>query len=53
LHFAISLPSKPGGYPANHSAAVFYTQKMPFGDTLHRDIRAAIYGSDYLGPRGD
>ena len=23
------------------------------GGTLHRDIRAAIYGPDYLGPRGD
>jgi CubicO group peptidase (beta-lactamase class C family) len=39
--------------PANHMAAVFFTQKMPFDGTLHRDIRAAIYGPDYLGPRGD
>jgi CubicO group peptidase (beta-lactamase class C family) len=39
--------------PANHMAAVFFTQKMPFDATLHRDIRAAIYGPDYLGPRGD
>ena len=39
--------------PANHLAAVFFTQKMPFDGTLHRDIRKAIYGADYLGPRGD
>ena len=39
--------------PANHLAAVFFTQKMPFDGTLHRDIRAAIYGPEYLGPRGD
>lgn len=39
--------------PANQLAAVFFTQKMPFDGTLHRDIRAAIYGADYLGPRGD
>jgi len=39
--------------PANHLATVFFTQKMPFDGTLHRDIRAAIYGADYLGPRGD
>jgi CubicO group peptidase (beta-lactamase class C family) len=39
--------------PANRLAAVFFTQKMPFDGTLHRDIRAAIYGPSYLGPRGD
>ena len=39
--------------PANHLAAVFFTQVMPFDGTLHRDIRKAIYGPDYLGPRGD
>jgi CubicO group peptidase (beta-lactamase class C family) len=39
--------------PANHLAAVFFTQKMPFDGTLHRDIRAAVYGPAYLGPRGD
>jgi CubicO group peptidase (beta-lactamase class C family) len=37
----------------NHMAAVFFTQKMPFDGTLHHDIRAAIYGPTYLGPRGD
>jgi CubicO group peptidase (beta-lactamase class C family) len=39
--------------PANQMAAVFFTQKMPFDGTLHRDIRAAIYGASYLGPHGD
>jgi CubicO group peptidase (beta-lactamase class C family) len=39
--------------PANHLAAVFSVQTMPFDGTLHRDIRAAIYGAGYLGPRGD
>jgi CubicO group peptidase (beta-lactamase class C family) len=39
--------------PANHLAAVFFTQKMPFDGTLHRDIRKAIYGADYAGPHGD
>lgn len=39
--------------PANQMAVVFFTQKMPFDGTLHRDIRAAIYGPGYLGPRGD
>ncbi|MDX2153711.1 MAG: serine hydrolase domain-containing protein [Bryobacteraceae bacterium] len=39
--------------PANHLAAVFFTQKMPFDGALHRDIRAAIYGPGYKGPQGD
>jgi CubicO group peptidase (beta-lactamase class C family) len=39
--------------PANRMAVVFFTQKMPFDGTLHHDIRAAIYGENYLGPRGD
>ncbi len=39
--------------PANRLAAVFFTQKMPFDGTLHRDIRKAIYGADYLGPPGN
>jgi CubicO group peptidase (beta-lactamase class C family) len=39
--------------PANHLAAVFFVQTMPFDVTLHHDIRAAIYGPDYLGPKGD
>jgi len=39
--------------PANHLAAVFFVQTMPFDGTLHHDLRAAIYGADYLGPKGD
>jgi len=39
--------------PANRLAAVFFVQTMPFDGTLHRDLRAAIYGADYLGPKGD
>jgi CubicO group peptidase (beta-lactamase class C family) len=39
--------------PANHLAAVFFVQKMQFDGTLHRDVRAAVYGPAYLGPRGD
>jgi CubicO group peptidase (beta-lactamase class C family) len=39
--------------PVNHMATVFFVQTMPFDGTLHRDIRAAIYGADYLGPKGD
>lgn len=39
--------------PANRLAAVFFTQKLPFDGTLHRDLRAAVYGPDYLGARGD
>ena len=39
--------------PANHLAAVFFTQKMPFDGTLHRDIRKAVYGADYLEPPGN
>jgi CubicO group peptidase (beta-lactamase class C family) len=39
--------------PANHLATIFFVQTMPFDGTLHRDIRAAIYGAGYLGPRGD
>lgn len=39
--------------PANRLAAVYFVQLMPFDGTLHRDIRAAIYGPDYRGPKGD
>jgi CubicO group peptidase (beta-lactamase class C family) len=39
--------------PVNRLTAVFFTQKMPFDGTLHHDIRAAVYGSDYMGPQGD
>ncbi len=39
--------------PANHMAVVFFVQTMPFDATMHHDIRAAIYGPTYLGPKGD
>jgi len=39
--------------PANDMAAVFFVQVMPFDGTLHHDIRAAVYGSSYLGSLGD
>jgi len=35
--------------PLNGMAVVFLTQKIEFDGTLHRDIRAAIYGADYDG----
>jgi hypothetical protein len=34
-------------------AVVFFVQVRPFDGTLHHDIRAAVYGADYLGPPGD
>jgi CubicO group peptidase (beta-lactamase class C family) len=39
--------------PANDLTAVFFVQSMPFDMTLHRDIRRAVYGDSYLGPKGD
>lgn len=39
--------------PANRLAAVFFVQKMPFDGSLHHDIREAVYGKGYLGPKGD
>ncbi len=39
--------------PANDMVVIFATQKLPFDGTLHRDIRAAVYGANYLGPAGD
>jgi CubicO group peptidase (beta-lactamase class C family) len=39
--------------PANRLTAVFFVQSMPFDGTLHRDIRRAVYGPNYLGPKGD
>jgi CubicO group peptidase (beta-lactamase class C family) len=39
--------------PANDLAAVLFVQVRPFDGTLHRDFRAAVYGSDYRGPPGD
>ncbi|MEZ5681402.1 MAG: serine hydrolase domain-containing protein [Erythrobacter sp.] len=35
--------------PHQDMAVIFATQKVEFDGTLHRDIRAAVYGSDYQG----
>ena len=37
--------------PANDLAVVFFTQVLGFDATLHHDIRAAVYGSTYVGRR--
>ena len=39
--------------PVNKITAVFLVQVIPFDGTLHRDLRRAVYGDDYLGPKGD
>jgi CubicO group peptidase (beta-lactamase class C family) len=39
--------------PANRMIVVFLTQKLPFDGSLHHDIREAVYGTNYLGPKGD
>jgi CubicO group peptidase (beta-lactamase class C family) len=39
--------------PANRITAVFFAQTAPFDGTLHHDIRRAVYGDSYLGPKGD
>jgi CubicO group peptidase (beta-lactamase class C family) len=39
--------------PANSMAVVFMVQKSPYDGTLHHDIREAVYGRGYLGPKGD
>ncbi|WP_199192674.1 serine hydrolase domain-containing protein [Allosphingosinicella deserti] len=39
--------------PANKLTAVFFVQTVPFDGSLHRDFRKAVYGPDYLGPKGD
>lgn len=39
--------------PANKLTAVFLVQSVPFDGSLHRDIRRAVYGDSYLGPKGD
>ena len=38
--------------PANDLAVVFFVQVMPFDGSLHHDIRAAVYGPDYVGGGG-
>lgn len=39
--------------PVNKLTAVFLVQVIPFDGTLHRDLRRAVYGKAYLGPKGD
>lgn len=39
--------------PVNHLTAVFFVQTFPFDGTLHHDFRDAVYGPNYLGPKGD
>ncbi len=39
--------------PANNMAVVFMVQKTPYDGSLHHDIREAVYGRGYLGPKGD
>jgi CubicO group peptidase (beta-lactamase class C family) len=39
--------------PANRITTVFFVQSEPYDGSLHRDIRRAVYGDDYMGPRGD
>ena len=39
--------------PVNDLTAVFFVQVLPFDGSLQHDIRAAVYGPDYLGRPGD
>jgi CubicO group peptidase (beta-lactamase class C family) len=39
--------------PANRLAVVFFAQTVPIDGSLHRDLRKAVYGSGYRGPKGD
>jgi CubicO group peptidase (beta-lactamase class C family) len=39
--------------PFNNMAVVFLVQRDPFDGSLHHDIREAVYGRGYLGPKGD
>ena len=39
--------------PVNDMAVVFMVQKDPYDFSLHHDIREAVYGPGYLGPKGD
>ncbi|WP_205631913.1 serine hydrolase domain-containing protein [Paraurantiacibacter namhicola] len=35
--------------PAQDMAVIFATQKIPFDNALHHDVRDAVYGPDYAG----
>ena len=39
--------------PANDMAVVFAAQKIPIDLELHRAIREAIYGKNYVGSGAD
>ncbi|QNM83065.1 beta-lactamase family protein [Sphingomonas sabuli] len=39
--------------PHNRMAVVFMVQKDPYDFSLVQDIRKAVYGPNYLGPKGD
>ena len=39
--------------PVNDLSAVFFVQTIPFDGTLHHDLRRAVYGDNYLGPKED
>ena len=39
--------------PANKTTVVFFVQSDPHDGTLHKDIRKAVYGDQYVGPKGD
>jgi CubicO group peptidase (beta-lactamase class C family) len=39
--------------PANDMAVVFFVQIIPFDGSLQHDIRAAVYGPDYMGGTGE
>ncbi|MEO6224339.1 MAG: serine hydrolase domain-containing protein [Sphingomicrobium sp.] len=39
--------------PANDMAVVFFVQKDPYDFSLIHDIRQAVYGPAYVGPKGD
>ena len=36
--------------PVNKLTTVFFAQTRPNDQTMHRDLRRAVYGDDYLGP---
>lgn len=39
--------------PVDHMIVLFFTRKEPWDGTLHHEVRKAVYGKDYLGPKRD
>jgi len=39
--------------PVNKLTVVFLVQVFPLDGAHHRDLRKAVYGEDYVGPKGD